>query len=70
MRITVDVDEKKVGSILELTRQKKMSPAVALALDEFLEFKQRQAFIAKVMAGKTDYETSNEEIEVLAHTEP
>jgi hypothetical protein len=70
MRITVDVDEKKVGSILELTCQKKMSPAVAMALDEFIEFRQRQAFLAKVMAGKTRYEASNEEIEALAHTQP
>lgn len=70
MRITVDVDDKKVGSILELTQQKKMSPAVAMALDEFLEFKQRQAFLAKVMAGKTDCAASNEEIEALAHSLP
>ena len=70
MRITVEIDEKKMGSILKLTRQKKKSPALAMALDEFLEHKKRQAFLAKVMAGKTNYETSNEEIEILAHQEP
>ena len=70
MRITVDIDETKMGSILKLTRQKKKSPALAMALDEFLEFKRRQAFLSKVAAGKTDYQSSNEEIETLAHQEP
>lgn len=66
----MDIDDSKMGTILKLTRQKKKSPALAMALDEFLEYKQRQAFLAKVMAGNTNYETSNEEIEALAHKEP
>ncbi len=70
MRISVEIDETKMGSILKLTRQKKKSPALAMALDEFLEYKRRQAFLGKVMAGKTDYAASNEEIEALAHREP
>jgi hypothetical protein len=69
MRITVDIDESKMGTILKLTQQKKKSPALAMALDEFLEYKNRQAFLTKVMEGKTNYETSNEEIEALAHKE-
>lgn len=63
MRITVDIDENKLRSILKLTNQRKKSPAVVQALDEFLEQKKRQAFIAKVMAGGTDYTASNAEIE-------
>lgn len=70
MRITVEIDENKMGSILKLTQQKKKSPALAMALDEYLEYKNRQAFLEKVMSGKTDYEMSNEEIEALAHQEP
>ncbi len=70
MRITLDIDDEKMESILKLTRQKKKSPALALALDEFLAFKRRQALVARVMAGKTDYQASNEEIELLAHLEP
>jgi hypothetical protein len=69
MRITVDIDESKMGTILKLTRQKKKSPALAMALDEFLEYKSRQAFLTKVMEGKTNYGTSNEEIEASAHEE-
>ena len=70
MRITLDIDEKKMASILKLTRQKKKSPALAMALDEFLDYKRRQAFVARVMAGETDYQTSNDQIEILAHQEP
>jgi hypothetical protein len=70
MRITVEIEASKVRSILKLTRQKKQSPALAMALDEFLEQRQRQAFLSKVQLGKTDYQTSNKEIETLAHREP
>jgi hypothetical protein len=65
MRITVDIEQKKLRSILRLTRQTKKSPAVAQALDEFIEQRQRQEFLAKVMAGETDYRASNEELEIL-----
>ncbi len=67
MRITVDIEENKLRSILKWTRQTKKSPAISAALDEFLAHKQRQAFLDKVMEGKTNYTTSNEEIEDLAH---
>ena len=65
MRITVDIEQHKLRSILKLTRQTKKSPAVAQALDEFIEQRQRQAFLAKVMAGQTDYRASNDELESL-----
>ncbi|MCU0778697.1 MAG: hypothetical protein MUF86_13670 [Akkermansiaceae bacterium] len=45
---------------------RKKSPAVARALDEFIEQRQRQEFLAKVMAGETDYRASNDELESLA----
>lgn len=65
MRITVDIEQKKLRSILKLTSQTKKSPAVAQALDEFIEQRQRQEFLAKVMAGGTDYRASNDELESL-----
>ncbi len=67
MRVTVEIDENKMKSILHWTQQKKKSPALSLALDEFLVHKQRQVFLDKVMAGKTDYSATNDEIEILAH---
>jgi hypothetical protein len=65
MRITVDIEQKTLRSILKLTRQTKKSPAVAQALNEFIEQRQRQEFLARVMAGETDYRTSNDELESL-----
>ncbi len=69
MRVTLEIDEKKMKAILKLTRQQKKSPALSLALDDYLAFKKRQAFVNRVMAGETDYEATNEEIETLAHQE-
>ena len=71
MRITVDIDEKRLQTILKLTRQSKKSPAVAQALDEFIENRQRDEFLAKVMAGETDYQMSNDQLEILTElTQP
>ncbi len=70
MRITLEIDDEKLKSILKLTRQEKKSPALALALDEYLAFKKRQAFVNRVMAGETDYKGSNDEVEILSHKEP
>ena len=67
MRITIEIDEEKIREIIQKTRQKKMSPALVQALDEFLENRRRREFLAKVMEGKTDYAATNEEIEDLSH---
>jgi hypothetical protein len=69
MRITIEIEEKKLRSILKYTGQRKKSPAVATALDEYLDQKKRQAFVAKVMEGGTDYRASNDEVETLAGLE-
>jgi hypothetical protein len=37
MRITIEIDENKLKEIVRSTGQKKKSPALAQALDEFLE---------------------------------
>ncbi len=66
MRVTVEIDEKKMDSIRKLTRQEKKSPALAMALDRYLEQERCQAFLRKVMEGKTDYHASNDEVEALA----
>ena len=70
MRVTLEIEESKLGAIQRLTRQDKKSPALAMALDEYLDFKRRQEFVTRVMAGETDYQASNDEIESLAHLEP
>ena len=70
MRITVDIDDDKIDRIIKETGQKKKSPALAQALDEFLENRKRKKFLARALEGKTDYTTSNEEIEDLSKLEP
>lgn len=69
MRITIDIDEKKLRSIQKVTGENKMSPAIAMALDEYLLQKQRDAFLSKVEEGKVDYSASNEDVERMAHPE-
>lgn len=69
MRITVEIDDKKLASILKWTRQPKKSPAVSQALEEYLMQKERQAFLDRVMSGQTNYAATNDEVEVLAHQE-
>lgn len=63
MRITVEIKDSKIEAIQKWTKERKKSPALALALDEFIEQRQRQEFLAKVMAGKSDYRASNDELE-------
>lgn len=65
MRITVEIEDSKIAAIQKWTNERKKSPAVAQALDEFIEQRRRQEFLAKVMAGKTDYRMTNDELETL-----
>jgi hypothetical protein len=65
MRITVEIEDSKIQAIQKWTKMRKKSPAVARALDEFIEQRQRQEFLSKVMAGETDYRASNDELESL-----
>jgi Arc/MetJ family transcription regulator len=65
MRITIELDEAQLQSIQKATGQKKMSPAVSAALDEYLAMKRREEFVSLVMSGKTDYQASNKDLEVL-----
>jgi hypothetical protein len=69
MRITVEIEGNKMDAIRKWTGQRKKSPAIAQALDAFLEQQQRQAFLDRVMEGQTDYHASNDEVELLADLE-
>jgi len=63
MRVTLQIDDEKMDAILNATQQNKKSPALAQALDEFLQNREKEAFIVEVLSGKTDYQASNDEIE-------
>jgi hypothetical protein len=69
MRITIELDESQLKSVLRATGKTKMSPAVAAALDEYLMMKRRDEFVSLVMSGKTDYQASNEQLESLTDPE-
>ena len=63
MRITFEIDANDLKKIQKITGQKKKSPAISRALADFLKLRQRQAFIERALAGKTDYALTNEELE-------
>lgn len=65
MRITIEIDDKTLERVQQLTQQSKKSPAVADALAEYIRLKSAREFVAKVMEGKTDYSMTNDEIEAL-----
>ena len=67
MRITFEIEEKKVREIIQKTGQENRPLALAQALDEFLENGRRREFLAKVLEGKTDYAATNQEIEDTGH---
>ncbi len=65
MRITVDIEAKKLSEIQELTGLRMKSPAVNRALDIFLREMRKRRLLDRVWEGKTDYPMSNDELEGL-----
>jgi len=63
MRMTVDLDEETLEELLKVTGLKKNSPAVALAVREFLNRKKARDFGRMLLEGAFDYPSTNEEIE-------
>jgi Arc/MetJ family transcription regulator len=63
MRLTIEIDAKSMRRIQRLTGQRKKSPAVSEALSTYLRQQERRALIERALSGKTDYLTSNEELE-------
>jgi Arc/MetJ family transcription regulator len=63
MRITIDIEDNQMVEIQKITGQKKKSPAVTRALEEFLSQHKRQKFIDRVLSGQTDFALTNDELE-------
>lgn len=63
MRMTVDLDEKTLAELLKVTGLKKNSPAVALAVREFLNRKKARDFGLLLREGAFDYPSTNEQVE-------
>lgn len=70
MRITVELDEKTMQSIQHLTGLNKKSPAISKALNDYLRAAKKRRLIQCVMDGKSDYSTTNEELEASAAYDP
>jgi len=66
MRITVELDGRTMAKVQELTGTPKKATAVRFALNGFVQAGERKKFLRKVLAGKTEYLMSNEELEALA----
>jgi len=65
MRISVEVDAKRLQVIQRITGQKRKSTAINRALDDYLRLRQRLAFIEKALTGQTDYALSNDDLETF-----
>ena len=63
MRITVDLDEKDLVSVQRATGIHKRSPAVRKAISDYVKDLEKKRFLTRVMEGKSDYTTSNNELE-------
>ena len=63
MRITVDIDDKLLTRICSSTGVRKKSPAVVAALEDYLRMLKKRDLVNRVMDGRTDYSTTNEELE-------
>lgn len=65
MRITIEIDENNLSEILKATGEKKKSPAIRRALEEYVAERKKKNFLRKVIQGQSDYGLSNQELEAL-----
>ena len=63
MRITVDIDDKKLKMVQKLTGLGKKSPAVQRAVDLYLRETEKKKLIDTVMERGCDYSLTNDELE-------
>jgi Arc/MetJ family transcription regulator len=63
MRITVDIDDSQLQMIRQATGISKKAPAIRQALTEFVAESKRKRFLSKVMEGRVDYGSTNDELE-------
>ncbi|MBI4026038.1 MAG: type II toxin-antitoxin system VapB family antitoxin [Verrucomicrobia bacterium] len=63
MRITVDIDQTILAAVMELTGEKKKSPAISKAVVEYVKRTRARDFGRLIMEKAFDYRTTNEEIE-------
>ncbi len=65
MRITVEVDRSTLEELKRRTGMKKMSPAIAMAVEEYVRRRKARDFGRLIREGAFDYPMTNEEVESL-----
>ena len=63
MRITVDISSENMEQLLAITGEKRKSPAVAKAVDQFIKRNKAREFGILVREGSFDYPVTNDELE-------
>ena len=65
MRITVDIDDEILEDLSRITGESKKSPAVVLAVGEYIKREKAREFGKLLREGSFDYPATNDEIEKL-----
>jgi Arc/MetJ family transcription regulator len=65
MRITVDIDDATLDDLSKITGETKKSPAVALAVSEYIKREKAREFGKLLREGNFDYPATNDQIEKL-----
>ena len=65
MRITLEIDDDQLASIMRETGLRKKSPAIRQALTWYVREREKKQFLKKVMEGGSDYSLTNEQVEAL-----
>lgn len=65
MRITVRLDPSELKKLKAVTGLDKMSPAVELAVKEFIRSSNRKEFADRIRRGLFDFPCSNDDLEKL-----
>lgn len=68
MRITVDIDDSILDELVRITGEKKKSPAVAKAVQEFLFRRKAREFGDMLFEGAFHYDVLNDEMEAQTET--
>ncbi len=70
MRLTIDITAEDLKQIQKATGEKQRTSAIARALETYLREIRKRRLIRRALAGKTDYQSTNEELEARSHYDP
>ncbi len=70
MRVSVEMENKLVEQIMEMTGERKMSAAIAKAAEMFVKRQKAVAMIRALREDPLDYGETNDELEAAADPEP